>query len=296
MNLLAISDLHLGYSPNRHALQRVKPRTDDWLILAGDVGETPRDLELALDILAPRFRRLVWCPGNHDLWTTEAGGPNGEEKYRRLVEICLSRGVLTPEDEYAVWEGPSERLLIAPLHLLYDYSFRPDHIAPEDAPAWAAAGGTTCADEELLSPSPFPTIAAWCRARCAETERRLERAVRETGLRTVLINHFPLKQTLARLPLIPRFEVWCGTRRTEDWHLRFRAAVVVSGHLHIRSTRMIDGCRFEEVSLGYPRRQWNQASGVDAYIRQVLPVDGHSSPARPAERLSEPGHGRRPGV
>ena len=246
--------------------------------------------------LAPRFRRLVWCPGNHDLWTTEAGGPRGEEKYLRLVEVCRRRGVLTPEDDYTVWEGTGERLLIAPLHLLYDYSFRPDHIAPEDALAWAAAPGTMCADEELLSPSPFPTVAAWCAARCAATERRLERAVRETGLRTVLVNHFPLKQTLARLPLIPRFRVWCGTRHTEDWHLRFQAAVVVSGHLHIRNTSVIDGCRFEEVSLGYPHRQWNPAHGLDAYIRRILPADGHSSRARPGEERNEAGHAPRLGV
>jgi predicted phosphodiesterase len=279
MKLFAISDLHIGCEANLHALQLVKPRADDWLILGGDIGETARDLELALDILAPRFRRLVWVPGNHDLWRTKETGPRGEEKYRELVEICRRRTVLTPEDDYAVWEGAGERLLIAPLHLLYDYTFRPDHIAPEDAPAWAAAAGTTCADEELLDPSPFPTIAAWCAERCAATEARLERAVRETGLRTVLINHFPLKQTLARLPFIPRFQVWCGTRRTEDWHLRFHAAIVVSGHLHIRKTSLIDGCRFEEVSLGYPHRQWRPEYGVDHYIRRIIPVGDDRDPS-----------------
>jgi len=66
--------------------------------------------------------------------------------------------------------------------------------------------------------------------------------------------------------------VWCGTRRTEDWHGRFAARVVVSGHLHIRTTRFRDGTRFEEVSLGYPR-QWQQRRGVHAYLREILPGD-----------------------
>jgi hypothetical protein len=48
---------------------------------------------------------------------------------------------------------------------------------------------------------------------------------------------------------------WCGTRRTDDWHLRFNAGVVVSGHMHVRSTKYRDGVRFEEVSFGYPRQR-----------------------------------------
>jgi 4'-phosphopantetheinyl transferase EntD len=288
MELLAISDLHVGFAENRRALQDVRPRRADWLILAGDTAETARDLELTLDLLAPRFGRLVWCPGNHDLWTRGAGDARGQEKYEQLVEICRRRDVLTPEDDYAVWEGAGERLLIAPLFLLYDYSFRPDHIRPADAPAWAAAAGIICVDEYLLHPDPYPSLAAWCAARCAETERRLERAVRETGLRTVLINHFPLKQCLARVPAAPRFQVWCGTRRTEDWHLRFHAAAVVSGHLHLRTTTVVDGCRFEEVSLGYPHRQWRLADGIDRHLRRIAPVAPDSSATRPRARGNGP--------
>lgn len=58
---------------------------------------------------------------------------------------------------------------------------------------------------------------------------------------------------------------------TEDWHIRFRALAVVSGHLHMRATRWRDGVRFEEVSLGYPR-QWEVSRGVGEYLRQILPV------------------------
>jgi hypothetical protein len=104
----------------------------------------------------------------------------------------------------------------------------------------------------------------------ALTERRLEEAVAAHDCPLVLINHFPLRRELAVLPAVPRFSVWCGTRRTEDWHLRFRASVVVFGHLHIRQTRHIDGVRFEEVSLGYPR-QWKADQGAGGYLRRILP-------------------------
>jgi 3',5'-cyclic AMP phosphodiesterase CpdA len=271
MKLYAISDLHVGCGENYSALAGIRPRPNDWLILAGDIGETEEHLEFTLASLAPRFAKLLWCPGNHELWTIGAHGARGQAKYEQLVAICRKHGVLTPEDDYVVWEGQGGRHLLVPMFLLYDYTFRPDHVAPERAVEWAAQAGLRCADEELLDPTPYPSRAAWCAARCDWTEQRLERALREHDLPTILINHFPLKQALARLPAIPRFKIWCGTRRTEDWAARFRASVAVSGHLHIRRTEYVDRTRFEEVSVGYPHRQWRVAQGIDHHLREILP-------------------------
>ena len=64
--------------------------------------------------------------------------------------------------------------------------------------------------------------------------------------------------------------MWCGTRRTEDWHVRFPVKAVVYGHLHQPATHMRDGVRFEEVSLGYPP-DWDQAQGLQGYLREILP-------------------------
>jgi len=271
MKLYAISDLHVGFEANREALSGVRARPDDWLILAGDVGETEEHLAFTLDSFRSRFAQLIWCPGNHELWAVR-GGARGVAKYERLVALCRERGVITPEDDFVIWRGEGEPHVLAPMFLLYDYTFRPDAIAPEDAVAWAQEAGLRCVDEDLLDPSPHPSRAAWCAARCEWTEAKLERALREHALPMVLINHFPLKQTLARLPAIPRFQIWCGTRRTEDWHKRFRASVVVSGHLHIRKSVVLDETRFEEVSLGYPGRQWQVVEGMDRYLRQILPL------------------------
>lgn len=284
MKLYALGDLHLRYEVTRRALQDLRPHPYDWLILAGDVGETEEHLRFALAIVTRRFGRVLWVPGNHDLWTLPSRPDDlrGQAKYDRQVAICRDFGVLTPEDPYPVWPGEGPRCILAPLFLLYDYSFRPDDVPEDQAISWAAEDNLLCSDEVLLHPDPYSTKAAWCHARCDEAERRLTEAAARGPL--VLINHFPLRRDLAILPRIPRFSIWCGTRRTEDWHLRFRAEAVIYGHLHIRGTHHRDGVRFEEVSLGYPQN-WEPRRGIEPYLRQILP-----HPDRPPQSPGGPSH------
>lgn len=277
MKLLALSDLHLNHRVNREALERLEPHPDDWLLVPGDVAEKLEDVAWAWDILKPRFAKLLWVPGNHELWTSaeEEQTLRGKEKYDALIALCRSYEVLTPEDPYPVFDGDSGPVVIALLFLLYDYSFRPDDVAYEDVLEWAAQDGVRCSDESMLAYSPFESRRAWCEARVAATLPRLEAASRSHE--TVLVNHWPLRRDTIWIPRIPRFAPWCGTRASEDWHLRFRAQAVVSGHLHVRSRRWVDGVRFEEVSLGYPRH-WKQEKGITHYLREILP--GPNAPQR----------------
>ena len=275
MKLWATSDLHVGFDENRRAVEALPAHPDDWLIVAGDTGETPAHLDFVLRTLNPRFKQLVWAPGNHDLWTPREWPPEkrGVPHYERLVSLCRRYGVLTPEDPYARWPGDGPLRAIVPTFLLFDYSFRPDTVARKDAVAWAAR----------LTPAIGRTRTSWRRiriplamtgahARVTATEARLEAVTPEAKL--ILVNHFPLLHELAIPPRIPRFSIWCGTTRTADWHRRFPIEVAVSGHLHLRSTREIDGVRFEEVSLGYPK-QWNQCARPRAV-----------SPAHPVARVT----------
>jgi hypothetical protein len=57
--------------------------------------------------------------------------------------------------------------------------------------------------------------------------------------------------------------------KTNDWHRRFNIEAAVYGHLHLRSSKEIDGVRFDEVSLGYPK-QWNQQKTLADYLRRIL--------------------------
>lgn len=285
MRLLAISDLHLSHARNREALARMTASPEDWLIVAGDIGEKPEHLVFALDHLTPRFAKVFWVPGNHDLWCPPdaTDRSRGQARYDELVAICRSYGVLTPEDPYEVFPAaglkvlPDAPIYVCPLFCLYDYTFHPRGIT--DPVAWARESGVVCGDEWMLSPDPWPSRAAWCEARCEWTERQLAALPAEAS--TILISHWPLRYDLARPPRVPRFSVWCGTTRTEEWPQRFRARAVVSGHLHMRTTIVRHGVRHEEVSLGYPR-DWNHEHEIGWYLREILPDDGSTSRFIPA--------------
>ncbi len=271
--LLAVSDLHVAHQENRELVEEMRPQScSDWLLVAGDIAEFAADVEWALRVLSQRFATVVWAPGNHELWTCGADPVQlrGEERYRYLVRLCRGLGVLTPEDPYPVWEGEGGPVVVAPLFLLYDYSFLPPGAATAaEGLALAYQAGVVCSDEALLHPDPYPSREAWCRARVEVTERRL--AALGPGARTVLMSHFPLIREPAESLRYPEFAQWCGTTRTAGWHLRFGAAAVVYGHLHIPRTTWHDGVRFEEVSLGYPdERRQREAAAVTP--REILPA------------------------
>jgi 3',5'-cyclic AMP phosphodiesterase CpdA len=274
--ILAISDLHVSYRENRDLVSTLQPVTpDDWLIVAGDVAERAGDVVRTLERLASRFATVVWTPGNHELWThpDDPVRLRGEDRYRHLVDRLRELGVVTPEDPFPVWEGPGGPVAVAPLFLLFDYSFLPAGAnSVTEGLAIARARGIVCTDETLLHPDPYPSRQAWCVARVEATTARLD--AHDPALPLVLVNHFPLVREPTRVLWFPEFAQWCGTTLTAHWHRRYPVHVVVYGHLHIPRTTWYDGVRFEEVSMGYPR-EWAGRATPPA-PRQILPLaSGH---------------------
>ena len=156
--LLALSDLHVAHPQNREIVAGMTPgNDDDWLLLAGDVGESYPDIEWALRTLADKYATVVWTPGNHELWTRRQDPVDlrGEQRYLALVELCRKIGIRTPEDPYPVWHGPGGPVTVAPVFLLYDYTFRPDGaLTKEQGLKLAYEKGIVCSDEALLHPDP----------------------------------------------------------------------------------------------------------------------------------------------
>ncbi|WP_341257594.1 metallophosphoesterase [Gordonia malaquae] len=282
--LWAISDLHVSHRGNEQILDQIRP-TDpgDWLIVAGDVAERTDDIVDTLRRLAARFAKVVWVPGNHELYTTAKDPLQifGVARYDYLVQACRDLGVITPEDIYPLFDpgDGSDPVRVVPMFLLYDYTFRPEGTATTlQALAVARERNVVATDEFLLSPEPFGTRDAWSRARIDATRTRLEAI--DPGEKTVLINHWPLRREPCDALMYPEFALWCGSELTADWHTRFNAVCSVYGHLHIPRTTWYDGVRFEEVSVGYPR-EWKRRGLPHPLLRPIVPDGGITPDALP---------------
>lgn len=260
-HVLALSDLHVHYEANQEVVASLVPEhPEDWLVVPGDVGQRVDEVVSVLEALTARFARVVWVPGNHELWALprDRGGLRGQAKYEELVRCCREIGVVTPEDPFPVWRGPWGRVShVVPTFLLYDYSFHPSWLSSQEAYERAVAAGHMLTDEVVLHPDPYASRAEWCRERVRVTEGRL--AALPRGEPVMVVNHYPLRAEPTARMFSPHLPLWCGTRLTERWHLRYPIDTVVYGHLHMPSSSVVDGVRYEEVSLGYPR-EWSGRS------------------------------------
>lgn len=243
--LWAVSDLHVAAPGNRDLVDDlVRPEhLEDWLIVAGDVAERVSTVLKTLGRLTERFARVIWVPGNHELFCRSSDPHRGRDRYRELVEGCREIGVTTPEDSYPVFGGHT----VVPMFTLYDHSWRDPELSVSEALTAAEGNGVMFTDQVAIA--PFVDVPAWCRERLSYTVRRLSRV---TGP-TVLVNHWPLIREVTDKLVLPEIALWSGTRDTQDWPVRFRASTVVYGHLHIPLVREFDGVTHAEVSLGYPR-------------------------------------------
>ena len=280
MRLLAISDLHVGYPENRAYADSLAPGDpDDWLIVAGDVGEVFADVGFVLASLANRFARVIWTPGNHELWTlpSDPVAVRGVARYEALVKVCRRFGVLTPEDEFPVWHGPGGPVTVAPLFTLYDYSFRGRRhrsaagqrrrrlerraaalLAAERRRDHARRRGAAARRPVPVGGGLVPRPGGGDRA-----------AARRRGRAVVLVSHWPLLRGAVGALRHQAFAPWCGTTLTADWHTRHQVLAAVYGHLHIPRTTRYDGVRFEEVSVGYPR-EWQRRGAAPPPPRVIL--------------------------
>ena len=172
--LWAISDLHTGHTGNKPVTESLHPASpDDWLIVAGDVAERTDEIRWALDLLRKRFAKVIWVPGNHELWTTSKDPMQvfGRARYDYLVNMCDEtrgghpRASVPGVDRRRAARPPSCRCSCST-------TTRSCPRARRRRPrVWPSPGSdnVVATDEFVLSNEPYATKDAWCRDRLARS-------------------------------------------------------------------------------------------------------------------------------
>ncbi|WP_315729207.1 MULTISPECIES: metallophosphoesterase family protein [unclassified Bradyrhizobium] len=119
MRVFATSDLHVDYEENQSwvlSISQQEFRTDI-LIVAGDVSDYLDAVAMTLSALTARFHKVLYVPGNHELWVMRDRKPkSSSEKLHEVLAVAESCGASTKTFH-------SQKLAIVPLLGWYDYSF-----------------------------------------------------------------------------------------------------------------------------------------------------------------------------
>ena len=96
MRIFAVSDLHTDFAENRRRLEQVSSTSylQDVLVVAGDIADDLRIIDLTLRKLSSQFDQVFYVPGNHELWVRD-GKYDSVEKFRQVLRLCDEIGIYT---------------------------------------------------------------------------------------------------------------------------------------------------------------------------------------------------------
>ncbi len=237
MRVLAISDLHVDYEENARWLSNLSRQDyrDDVLILAGDVSDSVAAMEWSFAALALRFAKVVFVPGNHDLWLSRH--PEHATSFDKLERIR----VLARQYDVAMEPYHAGAVSVVPLFGWYDYSFGVP--TPELREAWAdyrACRWPAGLDE--------PGVTAHF--------TYLNEPVLGTRNETIIsFSHFlPRIDVMPDTVPIDKRMIYpvLGTSRLERQIRQLRSSVHVYGHSHVNQQVTIDGVWYVNSAFGYP--------------------------------------------
>jgi predicted phosphodiesterase len=236
MRVFALSDIHVDFEENAVWVAGISKSDyrSDVLILAGDISHSLSQLGWCLGELGERFKKVVFVPGNHDLWVRDSSANDSFEKFAQVSEVATGCGVSM--DPYL--EGA---LTIVPLLGWYDYSFgRPD----------AKLRSIWIDYEACRWPSDCDVrdVSAYFSAR-----NELNLTLRSA--RMITFSHL-----LPRIDLMPRFIPFAkrliypvlGTIDLERQLRRLRSMIHVYGHSHVNRRVEINGVCYINNAFGYP--------------------------------------------
>ncbi len=236
MRVFVISDIHIDYQENRQWLSKLSSvdYVEDILILAGDVTDERKLLEECFYELSTKFLKVLFVPGNHELWVLRDRTSTSIEKYQQICNLAIENGIsLEPFHR--------DSLSIVPLLGWYDFSFA----YPNSQLMETWMDFRNCVWPNHLQPINI-------------TEYFLgkNRAYLQTANETLIsFSHF-----LPRIDLMPAYIPQSyryyypalGSVLLEKQIRTLKPGIHVYGHSHVNRRVIIDGIQYINNAFGYP--------------------------------------------
>lgn len=241
MRVFAVSDIHIDYPANAKWVADLSAvdYQDDVLILAGDLTDTLQLLEWGLSTLAKRFKKVLFVPGNHELWVIRDDREKSSlQKFDDVCKVAEASGA-------SMKPYQSQGVSIHPLLAWYDYSFG----APSEELKSKWMDYRACRWPAGYTESDVAAYFAACN----------DRQGRVTGDTVITYSHFLPRIDLMPdyIPSVHRFLYpVLGCTQLEGQLRRLAPSIHVYGHSHVNRQVTIDGVSYINNAFGYPSETW----------------------------------------
>ncbi|XP_019195770.1 PREDICTED: uncharacterized protein LOC109189612 [Ipomoea nil] len=285
LQVFVLSDLHTDYSENMtwvRGLSRTVGQNKDVLLVAGDVAETRNNFVLTMSLLKDRFAHVFFVPGNHDLWLRREkdNNVNSLEKLDELLDACQRIGV---ETNPTVVDG----LGIIPLFSWYHESFDREmditsiripslELACKDYNACRWPAGLINGDTSLAL--YFDGMNDKNQEKVREMQGRCHQIIS--------FSHFVPRQELCpekRMLFYPNLPKIAGSEFLEARIRHIHGAegsdfaCHVFGHTHFCWDAVLDGIRYVQAPLAYPRERKRRMNGGEEWVPYCIYSGGEFS-------------------
>ncbi|GFP99094.1 hypothetical protein PHJA_002053300 [Phtheirospermum japonicum] len=280
--VFVVSDLHTDYSENMSWVNSLSSHNhrDDVLVVAGDVAETYANFDLTMSIFKDKFKHVFFVPGNHDIWLRreKIDYLDSLDKLDKLLEACRRLGV---ETKPSIVDGVG----LIPLYSWYHESFDEERdITGIRIPSLEMA----CKDfhvcrwpDELGNGKTY--LAQHFDSLNDKNWNIVEDIMRRCS-RIISFSHFVPRQELCpekRMLFYPNLPKIIGSKYLET---RIRSihgaegrpsACHVFGHTHFCWDAILDGIRYVQAPLAYPRERKRRMNGGEEWLPFCIYADGN---------------------
>ncbi|KAH9602192.1 hypothetical protein KSS87_000808 [Heliosperma pusillum] len=278
--LFVLSDLHTDYAENMTWVDCISTsgHQEDVLLVAGDVAETYDNFLSTMSLLRKRFKHVFYVPGNHDLWCREGEDfLDSLEKLNSLLHAC---------DELGVNSKPKiiGDLGIIPLFSWYHESFDTEQdITGPRIPSLEMV----CKDFHVCR---WPAELSWrddslARFFDAMNEKHAHNIeeIQQKCKNIITFSHFVPRLELCpekRMLFYPNLPKIIGSNYLET-RIRLihgdkgrETACHVFGHTHFGWDAFLDGIRYVQAPLAYPRERKRRMNGGEDWLPFCIHSDG----------------------
>ena len=240
MRIFALSDVHIDYQVNREFIEQLSDvdYQEDILILAGDLSDRMNLLEACFKSLASKFYKVMFVPGNHDLWVKREQTEDSLRKFALVKQAALDAGLCL--DSHS-----EQNVTIVPFLSWYDYSFA----TPCDKLNMLWMDFRNCVWPEGMTVGDVTDYFHQL------NQKQLDDFIPQNNHTVISFSHF-----LPRIDLMPHFVPEkvrylypaLGSADLDEQIRSIKPNMHIYGHSHLNRQVVIEGIRYINNAFAYP--------------------------------------------